>query len=99
MCNSDGRVSQVLLYLEEICDPAVATSDAKRRDRASNADDAILTEGDGIAKALYRRKGWVVLRLTQLESDFLTCQVKFEFNSSQFKSCRKQVVNESENPT
>ena len=48
MCNSDGRVSQVLLYLEEICDPAAA-SEAKRSDSASNADDAILTEEDGIA--------------------------------------------------
>ena len=50
MCNSEGRVSQVLLYLEEICDPA-ETSDAKRSDSASTADDAIPTE-DGIATTL-----------------------------------------------
>ena len=52
MCNSEGRVSQVLLYLEEICDPAAA-SDArpKRSDSASSADDAIPTE-DGIATTL-----------------------------------------------
>ena len=50
MCSSEGRVSQVLLYLEEICDPAAA-SDAKRSDSASNADDAI-PKGDGIATTL-----------------------------------------------
>ena len=56
MCNSEGRVSQVLLYLEEICDPAAA-SDArpKRSDSASSADDVIPTE-DGIATTLDVRK-------------------------------------------
>ena len=51
MCNSEGRVSQVLLYLEEICEPDAKMSDAKRRDNARNADGAILT-WNGISTAL-----------------------------------------------
>ena len=49
MCSSEGRVSQVLLYLEEICDPA-ETSDAKRMEIASNADDIMATTLDQDAK-------------------------------------------------
>ena len=53
MCNSEGRVSQVLLYLEEICElPADATSDAKRRDNARNADDGAILTLDGISTTL-----------------------------------------------
>ena len=37
MCSSDGRVSQVLLNLEEICDAAMA-SDARRRETTRNAE-------------------------------------------------------------
>ena len=60
MCNSEGSVSQVLLYLEEICEPADATSDAKRRDNARNADGAILTL-DGISTALFCAKLKLIL--------------------------------------
>ena len=52
MCNSEGSVSQVLLYLEEICAPADATSDAKRRDNAGNADDGAILTLDGISTTL-----------------------------------------------
>ena len=52
MCNSEGSVSQVLLYLEEICEPADATSDAKRRDNARNADDGAILTLDGISTTL-----------------------------------------------
>ena len=55
MCNSEGRVSQVLLYLEEICEPAAATSDAKRTDNASNAEDGAILTLDGISTALFAK--------------------------------------------
>ena len=61
MCNSEGRVSQVLLYLEEICEPADATSDAKRRDNARNADGAILML-DGILTTLCAKLKLILFR-------------------------------------
>ena len=61
MCNSEGSVSQVLLYREEICEPADATSDAKRRDNARIADGAILTL-DGILTALCAKLKLILFR-------------------------------------
>ena len=61
MCNSEGSVSQVLLYLEEICEPADATSDAKRRDNARKADGAILML-DGILTTLCAKLKLILFR-------------------------------------
>ena len=55
MCNSEGRVSQVLLYLEEICEADATTSDAKRREIARSADDGATLTLDGISTALFAK--------------------------------------------